>query len=98
MHFLIFYIDTTHRNHGYDLAKHLPLEFDAIVTLSGDGLIHEVINGFAHHEQPDKAFAIPIAPIPTGSGNGLSLNLLGINVCNSTSDVLHAFMNDLGWL
>ncbi|KAG6845322.1 hypothetical protein H0H87_010779 [Tephrocybe sp. NHM501043] len=35
------------------------------------------MNGFAHHEDPKKAFSIPIAPIPTGSGNGLSLNLLG---------------------
>ncbi|KAG6907358.1 hypothetical protein DXG01_009242 [Tephrocybe rancida] len=36
------------------------------------------MNGFAHHEDPKKAFSIPIAPIPTGSGNGLSLNLLGL--------------------
>lgn len=74
------FTDTTHNGHAYDIAKELPLTYDAIVTVSGDGLIHEVMNGFAHHENPRKAFAIPIAPIPTGSGNGLALNLLGIEV------------------
>ena len=43
-------------------------------------MIHEVLNGLAHHADPIKAFAIPVAPIPTGSGNGLSINLLGIEV------------------
>jgi sphingosine kinase len=60
----------------------MKLDYDAIVVVSGDGLIHEILNGFAHHEsgQPTKAFRIPVAPIPTGTGNGLSLNLLGIDV------------------
>ncbi|KAK0463936.1 ATP-NAD kinase-like domain-containing protein [Desarmillaria tabescens] len=69
---------TTHSNHAYEISKVLPLEYDAIITVSGDGLIHEVMNGFAHHEYPMKAFSIPIAPIPTGSGNGLSVNILGL--------------------
>lgn len=70
---------TTHARHGYEIAKDLALQYDAIVTLSGDGLIHEVINGFAHHSDPPNAFSIPIVPVPLGSGNALSLNLLGIN-------------------
>ncbi|KAG6874191.1 hypothetical protein C0995_003737 [Termitomyces sp. Mi166 len=70
-------IHTAHRGHAFDVAKNLALDYDAIVTVSGDGLIHEVLNGFAQHETPRKALSIPIAPIPTGSGNGLSLNLLG---------------------
>ncbi|KAF5381091.1 hypothetical protein D9615_003996 [Tricholomella constricta] len=70
-------IHTTHNGHAYDIAKDLSLDYDVVVTVSGDGLIHEVMNGFANHENPRKAFSIPIAPIPTGSGNGLALNLLG---------------------
>ncbi|KAJ3847517.1 ATP-NAD kinase-like domain-containing protein [Lentinula lateritia] len=63
---------------AYEIAKSLPLgEFDALLSVSGDGLIHEVLNGFANHAYPRKAFQTPVAPIPTGSGNGLSLNLLG---------------------
>ncbi|SJL00596.1 uncharacterized protein ARMOST_03909 [Armillaria ostoyae] len=81
---------TTHSNHAYEIAKVLPLEYDAIVTVSGDGLIHEVMNGFAHHEYPMKAFSIPIAPIPTGSGNGLSLNILGLT---DGFDVVAAALN-----
>ena len=61
------------------MVKGLSLgDFDAIVTVSGDGLIHEVLNGLAQHEDPLTALGIPLAPIPAGSGNGLSLNLIGI--------------------
>lgn len=73
-------VDTTHNGHAHEIAKTMSLDYDAVITVSGDGLIHEVMNGFANHSDPMKAFAIPIAPIPTGSGNGLSLNLLGIEV------------------
>lgn len=72
--------ETTHSGHAFEIARALPLDFDAVVTVSGDGVIHEVMNGFADHEDPLKAFSIPVAPIPAGSGNGLSLNLLGIKV------------------
>lgn len=51
-----------------------------MVTVSGDGLVHEVLNGFAEHADPLRALSIPVTPIPTGSGNGLSLNILGAEV------------------
>ena len=73
-------LDTTHSGHAYEIAKDLSLDYDAVVSVSGDGLIHEILNGFAHHQHPTKVFATPIAPIPTGSGNGLALNLLGLAV------------------
>jgi sphingosine kinase len=32
--------------HAYDIAKELdPDDYDGVVTVSGDGLIHEVVNG-----------------------------------------------------
>ncbi|KAH7921740.1 hypothetical protein BV22DRAFT_1176259 [Leucogyrophana mollusca] len=68
---------TAYANHALEIARDLKLKYDAVVIVSGDGLIHEVLNGFAQHEQPERAFCIPIAPIPAGSGNALSLNLLG---------------------
>jgi len=61
-------------------VKTLSLDYDAIATVSGDGLIHEVLNGLAEHAEPIKALNIPLAPIPAGSGNGLALNLIGIEV------------------
>ncbi|EJD02318.1 uncharacterized protein FOMMEDRAFT_168804 [Fomitiporia mediterranea MF3/22] len=74
-------IDTTfteRAKHALELAKELSLEYDALVLLSGDGLLHEVYNGFSEHKDPLGAFAIPVAPIPTGSANGMALNILGL--------------------
>ncbi|KAJ7219297.1 ATP-NAD kinase-like domain-containing protein, partial [Mycena pura] len=83
---------TTKRGHAYEIAKTMTLDYDAIVIVSGDGLIHEVLNGFAHHQQPLSAFRIPIAPIPAGTGNGLSLNILGVadgfDVCAAALNVV----------
>jgi hypothetical protein len=45
------------------------------------------MNGFANHKDARRAFAIPIAPIPTGSGNALSLNLLGFEVPSTSSSI-----------
>ncbi|KAF7305006.1 DAGKc domain-containing protein [Mycena kentingensis (nom. inval.)] len=71
-------VHTTRRGHAFDIGKGLDIaNHDAIVVVSGDGLIHEIINGLAHHEQPLKALRLPLSPIPTGTGNGLSLNILG---------------------
>ncbi|KAJ6547589.1 ATP-NAD kinase-like domain-containing protein [Mycena capillaripes] len=85
-------IHTTRGGHAYEIAKAVSLDYDAMVIVSGDGLVHEVLNGFAHHEQPINAFRIPLAPIPTGTGNGLSLNILGIadgfDVCAATLNVV----------
>ncbi|KAG8217916.1 ATP-NAD kinase-like domain-containing protein [Butyriboletus roseoflavus] len=70
---------TTRAGHATEIAQNVELTFDALVVVSGDGLVHEVVNGLAKHATPEKAFSIPIAPIPAGSGNGLSLNILGIH-------------------
>ena len=71
---------TTHRKHATEIAKKISLDYDAIVILSGDGLAHEIFNGFAEHENPRAAFAISLAPVPTGSGNGCCISLLGLKV------------------
>lgn len=77
---------TTHSKHAQELARAMPLDkYDAVVTMSGDGLVHEVLNGFAEHREPIRALRTPIAPIPTGSGNGLSLNLLGLHVSDHSA-------------
>jgi sphingosine kinase len=73
--------DTSHRNHAHQIAQEMSLDYDSIVTLSGDGLIHEVLNGLAERSDAEKALNIPIAPIPTGSANGMCVNIFGIEVC-----------------
>ena len=73
---------TTHRNHGLDIVRDeadLPDAYDAIVCVSGDGMIHEVLNGLSTRPKDAKRALkkIPVVPIPTGSGNATSVCLLG---------------------
>ncbi|KAI0374974.1 hypothetical protein BV20DRAFT_405217 [Pilatotrama ljubarskyi] len=76
-------IDVTFTSRGkqaQEIVQDLPLDkYDAVVIMSGDGLIHEVFNGFAAHAQPSKAFRVPVTPIPSGSGNALAINLMGLD-------------------
>jgi sphingosine kinase len=71
---------TERANHAYDIAnKELKEdEFDAIVTVSGDGLIFEVVNGFLHRDDWEEKFKnkVSIGCIPGGTGNGLVKSLL----------------------
>lgn len=70
---------TESNGHAQRVASEILLdEYDAVVPVSGDGTLHELINGFGQHKEPIRALRIPISPIPAGSGNGTCLNLLGI--------------------
>ncbi|OTF70303.1 sphingosine kinase 1-like protein [Euroglyphus maynei] len=56
--------------------------YSAIVTLSGDGLLFDVINGFVYSLEQStiipKKIPVPISIIPGGSGNGLACSLNSI--------------------
>lgn len=58
----------------------MALDYDAVVVLSGDGLVHEVFNAFSERDDAVNALGIPVVQIPTGSANGFSLCLLGVKV------------------
>ena len=67
-------IMTERAGHAYDVVnKDLkPGDFEGIVTVSGDGLIHEVVNGL--YRRPDAITMMAsttIGFIPGGSANGL---------------------------
>ena len=70
---------TERAQHAFDICnKELrPDDYDAIVTVSGDGLIFEVVNGFLLREDwsefKDK---VTIGCIPGGTGNGLVKSIL----------------------
>ena len=49
--------------------------YDAIVTVSGDGLLHEVVNGLMKHADWQRAIKHPIGVIPGGTGNGLVVSM-----------------------
>lgn len=64
---------TTHQHHATEIARDLNLsEYDAVVTVSGDGLLHEVVNGLLSRVDWPEAAQFPIGIIPCGSGNGLA--------------------------
>jgi diacylglycerol kinase family enzyme len=63
-----------------ELTEKMSLDFDVVVVLSGDGGVHEVINGLSKHPDARKALRIPIAQIPTGSANAMCVNTLGPKV------------------
>ncbi|CAG8544669.1 5931_t:CDS:2 [Paraglomus occultum] len=68
---------TEKKNHAKEIAQTLALSmYDAIVAVSGDGIVHELINGLL--SRPDAAeITTPIGCIPGGSGNGISVSLTG---------------------
>lgn len=67
-------IMTERAGHAYDIVNQelKPGDYDGIVTVSGDGLIHEVVNGL--YRRPDwlqLMSSLNIGFIPGGSANGL---------------------------
>ena len=67
----LFEIDTTHRYHAKEVARDLNIrQYDAIVSISGDGVLHEVVNGLM--ERPDAVVAhkVPLGAIPAGNDWG----------------------------
>lgn len=67
-------------SHAYQLGlKHEPREFDALMSLSGDGIVHELLNGLA--SQPGKGRKVLretcVVHVPCGSGNALATSIVG---------------------
>jgi sphingosine kinase len=74
-----------------NIARNVDLgAYDAVVPLSGDGIVNELINGLASRPDALSALRIPIAPIPAGSGNALSVNIMGPD---KVLDVAYAALN-----
>jgi sphingosine kinase len=52
---------------GFLTRRNTRIPVSVIAAASGDGLIHEVINGFAARPDAKQALRIPIVQIPTGT-------------------------------
>jgi sphingosine kinase len=70
---------TQHSGHGVEIARDLDIEkYDVVACCSGDGIPHEVWNGFSKRQDAARALSkIAVAQLPCGSGNAMSLNLNG---------------------
>nr|CAB3266531.1 sphingosine kinase 2 [Phallusia mammillata] len=66
-------VKTEYAGHARHLARDLNLaSCDGIVIVSGDGLIHEVVNGLMDRNDWKIAIQTPIGIVPGGSGNALA--------------------------
>ncbi|XP_037331216.2 sphingosine kinase 1 isoform X1 [Pungitius pungitius] len=69
-------VTTEHQNHARELARKADLsQWDALVIMSGDGLLFEVINGLMEREDWQEAIRTPVGILPGGSGNALAASV-----------------------
>ncbi|XP_034044403.1 sphingosine kinase 1-like [Thalassophryne amazonica] len=67
---------TERHNHARELAREADLSlWDALVIVSGDGLLFEVINGLLERPDWEEAIRTPLAILPGGSGNALAASI-----------------------
>lgn len=67
-------VETTHCGHAEEHASEFDQldAYNAVVTISGDGLLFEVVNGLMSRPDWETAIKTPLGIIPAGTGNGLA--------------------------
>ena len=80
---------TERRNHAKDIAHGLSKDdYDGIVSVSGDGLLHEIINGVMSREDRDEFMQkVAIGVVPAGTSNGLFVSMM--HHLEETGDPVH---------
>ncbi|XP_061628311.1 sphingosine kinase 1-like [Phyllopteryx taeniolatus] len=69
-------IITERQNHARELVREADLsQWDALVIMSGDGLLFEVINGLLDRSDWEDAILTPLGILPCGSGNALAASI-----------------------
>lgn len=67
---------TERQNHARELVKEADLsQWDALVIMSGDGLLYEVINGLLDRPDWEEAVRTPLGILPGGSGNAMAASI-----------------------
>eukprot|EP01135_Chromosphaera_perkinsii_P003587 Nk52_evm45s248 gene=Nk52_evmTU45s248 len=101
-------IVTTHAGHASEHIKEADLKkYDGIITVGGDGLLHEVLNGLLHRDDKKQASKMPLGLLPAGSGNAmvrsLDINcfksgvLIAIKGNHIPLDVMHVSQGTESW-
>lgn len=87
--------ETERAGHATEIGRNVETgKYSAIVTVSGDGLLHELLQGLM--DRPDWAEAIqtPVSIIPGGSGNGLMRSLFVEGQMAGTFNVIKGFVHE----
>ncbi|KAL1006047.1 hypothetical protein UPYG_G00067200 [Umbra pygmaea] len=67
---------TERPNHARELVREADLsQWDALVIISGDGLLFEVVNGLMEREDWERAIQTPLGILPGGSGNAMAASI-----------------------
>ncbi|XP_006869727.1 PREDICTED: sphingosine kinase 1 [Chrysochloris asiatica] len=67
---------TEHRNHARELVRVEELgRWDVLVVMSGDGLMHEVVNGLMERPDWETAIRKPLCSLPAGSANAIAASV-----------------------
>lgn len=71
-------LSTERAKHAYEYMLNCDLTgIDAILTVGGDGILFEVVNGlYMREDYKTMAHPTPVVPIPGGTGNGLAKSIL----------------------
>ncbi|KAJ1960466.1 Sphingosine kinase 1 [Dispira parvispora] len=68
--------ETTHADFAYDFGQTIHAQrYTTIATLSGDGLLHQLINGIMSRMDWQEAIKVPLGILPGGTCNGLAKSL-----------------------
>ena len=65
-----------HARNWIEETRDLKSRYSGIITISGDGLVHEVYNGLWQRPDWDEMCDFPVGIVPGGSGNALNCSLL----------------------
>jgi diacylglycerol kinase family enzyme len=68
-------VETEYSHHATEIAKQLDVtKYQSVVTISGDGVFHEVLNGLLGRKDWERAIKVPIGTIGSGSANAIGKN------------------------
>ncbi|KAF8965504.1 hypothetical protein BGZ46_000600, partial [Entomortierella lignicola] len=80
---------TEYGRHAVDIAHKVDLkELDMLIVVSGDGVLHEIINGLLTRSDWEQARQLPVGIIPAGSGNAIATSIGTRNPIVSTLAVI----------
>lgn len=69
--------ETEYAGHCEDAIRDLDVsKVDLIISVSGDGMLHELVNGIMKRDDWHQATKVPIGVIPCGTGNALASSLM----------------------
>lgn len=63
---------TQHPGHAIDLAAHAQNNYDTIIVIGGDGIVHEAVNGLMSVTEESRP---TLGVVPLGSGNDYALTI-----------------------